>query len=698
MRRLFAFSAPFILAACASSSPPPDPAPSEPVAQPKPAEPPPPPPVAWKDPTTFGTVCKESLARASATRDQLKAPPDAPASAPAEQIGEEEAAPAGDRLTTYNFLINEIDRTANLASLIANTHPEKAVREAAETCERDVQAFINEINLDRAIYDALSAVPADKLDEEAKRFQFKTLREFRRAGVDKDEATREKLKKLHAQMVETGQAFSRNIREGTATIEVDPAELEGLPEDFIKNRKPNDKGKIVLTTDYPDYFPVETYAKREDVRKKLAVAFLNRGHPGNGPLLKKLLELRFEYAKTLGYPTWAEYQAEDKMVASAGAIEKFITEITKIAKPRMDRELKELLARKKKDNKAAKAIEQWDRFYYVDRVRAEKFGFDAQAARPYFEFNRTLDGMFALYGDLFGLKFERVDNVPVWHEKVRAYELYEDGVLIGRFYLDLHPRDGKYSHAAMFPITTGLSGGQLPEAALVCNFPDPSAGAEPALMQHNEVTTMFHEFGHLIHHLLARSSPWVNLSGIRTEWDFVEAPSQLLEEWTWDTAVLQRFAKHHQTNEPIPAEMVEKLRTSSEFGKGTHVMRQVFYTAMSYYFHAKDPAKIDLVAFTKELTKKYSPYPDVQGTHLYAGFGHLEGYSSMYYTYQWSLVLAKDIFTRFEKAGLMDAGTAKEYREKILKVGGARDAKDQVTDFLGRPSSLDAYKKWLEKN
>jgi thimet oligopeptidase len=639
--------------------------------------------VPWKAPASIEGLCKASLSRAAATRDQVKSA---------------KGAEADTTLATYNFLMNELDRTGSLVGLIKEVHPDKAVREAAESCERDLQGFITELTLDRAVFDALSGVPANGLDPQAARFQFKVLREFRRSGVDKDEATREKLKKLRAEMVEVGQNFARSIREGTTKIEVDPAELAGLPDDFIKNKKPDDKGKIVLTTDYPDFFPVQTYAKSEAVRKKLVQEFLNRGYPKNQEQLKKLLDLRYEYAKTLGYPTWAEYQAEDKMIASAAAIEKFIADITKIAKPRMDRELKELLARKKKDDKKAKAIEVWDRFYYVDKVREEKFGFDARAARPYFEFSRTLEGMLQLYSELFGIKIERVTGVPVWHDKVHAYEVSEEGQKIGRFYLDMHPREGKYSHAAMFPIATGLAGGQIPEAALVCNFPDPSAGEGPALMEHSDVVTLFHEFGHLIHHILARSSPWVNLSGISTEWDFVEAPSQLLEEWTWDAKVLQRFAKHVETGEPISEDLVKKLRASAEFGKGTHVMRQVFYTAMSYFLHAKDPAKVDLDAFTKDLVKKYSPYPHIEGTHLYAGFGHLEGYSSMYYTYQWSLVLAKDIFTRFEKAGLLDLATAKEYREKILKVGGSKDAKDQVADFLGRSFSLDAYKKWLEKN
>lgn len=645
-------------------------------AKEEPREPPP----AWGNAESFQRACQERLTSARTVRDAIKAP----------------GAKSAPALEAYNQLLNHLDRIGALASLVKNTHPESAVRELAEGCERELQALVADINLDRGIFDALSAVAEASLDPEAVRFRFKALREFRRAGVDRDDATREKLKKLHADMVQVGQDFDRNIRDGVSSIEVAPGDLAGLPQDFIENHKPNAQGKIVLTTDYPDYFPVVSYAAKEEVRKRLSIAFLNRGFPKNEAALKRLVELRHEYATLLGYPSWAQYIAEDKMVGSAEAIQKFIEEIAKIARPRMTRELKDLLARKQKDVKTSRSIEQWDRFYYVEKVQQEKFGFDSQAARPYFEFTRTLEGMLALYGELFGLRFEKVADAPVWHRSVVTYDVVEDNKRVGRFYLDMHPREGKYNHAAMFPIVTGLSTGQVPEAALVCNFPDPSAGT--ALLEHDKVTTLFHEFGHLIHHLLARSSPWVSLAGISTEWDFVEAPSQLLEEWTWDVNVLQRFAKHHQSGEAIPAELVEKLRTSSEFGKGTHVMRQVFYTALSFFLHARDPKGLQLDPFTREMTKRYSPYPDVRGTHLYAGFGHLEGYSSMYYTYQWSLVLAKDIFTKFEAAGLLDAGTAREYREKILKVGGAKDAKVLVTDFLGRESSLEAYRRWLERN
>jgi thimet oligopeptidase len=673
--------------ACASSqkeAPPPKADPSaEPKTAPAPKTPEGPPPM-WKDASTLAGGCAEKRKSVEEARAALTTPSD-----------EKDDQKTLERMNTLLFAL---DSGIAVSDLMANVHPDKAARESAERCEQDLKQLATEINLDRAVFDTVRAVDAKSLDPEAQRFVEKVLRDFHRAGVDKDEKTRGRLKALQDEMVKVGQEFNRNMREDVRSIELDPKELDGLPDDFIQAHKPNDKGKVVISTNYPDFFPIESYAKSEDVRKRLAVEFLNRASQKNDEVLKKLLELRAEFAKLLGYKSWADYEAEDKMVKSARNIEKLIADLEKIARPRMQKDLKDLIAAKKKQDPKSKAIEVWDRFYWVDRVRSERYGFDAKSVRAYFEFDSVVKGLFQLYGELFGLRFERSSTLPVWHESVLAYEVYSGDKRIGHFYLDFHPREGKYGHAAMFNMTTGLSGGPEPEAALVCNFPDPSKTSGPALMEHGDVRTLFHEFGHLIHHLLAQSSKWVNESGISVEWDFVEAPSQLLEEWVWDPAVLARFAKHYETKQPIPAELVQKMRSADEFGKGTTVMRQLHLTAMSYELHAKDPKKLDLTKFAKEVAKKYSPYPFVPGTHEYDSFGHLEGYSSMYYTYQWSLVIAKDLFTRFAKAGLLDAPTAADYRMKILVPGGTKDAASLVKDFLGRDSNLDAYRAWLERD
>lgn len=599
-------------------------------------------------------------------------------------------------LEPYNRMMFTLDHALGRAGLIANTHPDKAVRTEAEGCEQKLSKLVSAINLDRDLYEAVAAVDTTVLDAGGKRFVEKVLRDFRRSGVDKDAATRKRLEEINEEMVKLGQAFGRAIREGTKTIEVDPKDLAGMPEDFVKAKAPGEDGKVTLSTDYPDFFPIQNYANSEAVRRDLYRAFLNRGYPENEENLKAIIALRKEYAGLLGFDSWAAYMAEDKMVKTAENIDAFIAEITKVARPRMEADLEVLLKRKREDHPKAKAIQVWDRFYYVQKVKKEQYGFDAQAVRPYFEYGAVTQGLMDLYGELFGVRFEKDAEAQPWHASVSAWKMYEGDRLVGQFFLDMHPREGKYQHAAMFPLRTGLEGGAPPMASLVCNFPDPKKSEGPALMEHSQVVTYFHEFGHLVHHLLATGSKWSNQAGINVEWDFVEAPSQLLEEWAWEPTVLARFAKHVETGEPIPAELVQKMRASDEFGKGVHVMRQVFYTALSFYLHTADPEKVDLLAFYKDMQDKYSPYPYVDGTHGYANFGHLNGYSSMYYTYQWSLTLAKDIFTRFRQAGLLDKEVSQAYVDTILRPGGTKDANELVEAFLGRKPNLDAYKTWLE--
>jgi thimet oligopeptidase len=413
----------------------------------------------WTSAEALKASCTENLAGVQKIRDEVKAGKDRT---------------IAGTLETYNRMMQLLDATGGMMGLMGAVHPVKEVRTEAETCERELQKLVADLTLDRDLYDALTAVDITAADDDTKRFSEKLIRDFKRSGVDKDEATRNELKKIYEEMVAIGQNFDRIIREDVRQIEVDPADLEGLPEDFIKGHAPNEKGKVVLTTNYPDFFPVQQYVKKEELRKALMLESIKRGYPENDKNLKRLLELRKEYATKLGYPSWAEYMAEDKMVKSAAAIEKFIEEVAAISRPRMERDLEALRARKAQDGAADPTIQLWDRFYYTELVRKEKYGFDAQAVRPYFEFARVTKGLMDLYGELFGVRFERDTTTPVWHESVLAYQMYTGDDLVGRFYLDMHPRDGKYGHAAMFGMPTGIEGGRVPVASLVCNFPDPS--------------------------------------------------------------------------------------------------------------------------------------------------------------------------------------------------------------------------------
>jgi thimet oligopeptidase len=636
----------------------------------------------WKTAADLTTFCDSTLADSETIRQALKSP-DCPAS-------------FEGTLAPYNQMLMVTDTAMGWASLMFQVHPDETIRTAAGACKQKLAAFGNEVALDKDIYEQIDSVDLSKFDDQTARYVGRILREFRRSGVDKDDATRERLKTIYSSMVELGQTYQKNVLADVRQIEIhDRNILEGLPTDWIAAHTPKeDSAPIIVTTDYPDFIPFQSYCKDEPTRKALYSEFMRRGFPQNEKVLKDLLMLRHEYANILGHSTWASYNAEDKMAKTSERIDSFIRELETIVRPVAKKDLAKLLVRKQKDVPNATEIAVWDRFYYAGKVREEQYQFDARALRPYFPYARVKEGIMALYAELFDIGFERLDDTPVWHEAVEAYALTIDGKRAATFFLDMHPRAGKYKHAAMFGIQTGLQGGRLPMASLVCNFPSPAEGG--GQMEHSQVETFFHEFGHLLHHLLAKDARYTNLGGINVEWDFVEAPSQILEEWAWTTDVLQRFARHVETDEPVPAALIERMRASEEFGKGADIMRQLFYTAYSYYLHAQDPKDLDLEQYSAQIYRDYSPYARLEGGKVFANFGHLIGYSSMYYTYQWSLVIAKDLFTRFQTAGMMDSKTAIDYRRFILEPGGMRDANDLVRDFLGRDYNLDAYKAWLQ--
>lgn len=599
-------------------------------------------------------------------------------------------------LEPYNEMLLLVANLAEQSSLQRNVHPDEAVRKAAEEVEQKTSAFATEVSLNRAVYDAINAVDVSQADPVTQYAIQKMLRDFRRAGVDKSDEVRAQIKRLNEELVKISQEFGANIRKDVRSITLDsPEELDGLPADYVKAHPPGDDGKIRITTDYPDSVPFMQYAKSNDARQRMFMEFRNRGYPANQPVLARLLKTRWELAQILGYPHWADYITEDKMIGSAARAAEFIDKISEIAAKRSEADYQMLLERKQKDFPEATRVENWEASYYETQVKTEHFDFDPQSVRPYFEFNRVRQGLFDLTRRMFGIEYRKVEDVTPWHPDVTVWDVYEGDKKLGRFYLDLFPRENKYKHAACFGVLPGLKGKQLPESALVCNFPDPRKTDGPALMDYKEVETFFHEFGHLLHAIFAGHQPWTNISGINTEWDFVEAPSQMLEEWLANHEVLSLFARHHETNQPIPAEMVANLKRAEDFGKGVWVRNQMFYAAMSLNYYNRDPASFDTTALQAELMTKYSPFAFVDGTHLEYSFGHLDGYSAIYYTYMWSLTIAKDLFSRFEKEGLLNEQVARAYRREVLAPGGGKPAAELVRGFLGRDFDLSAYQAWL---
>jgi thimet oligopeptidase len=333
--------------------------------------------------------------------------------------------------------------------------------------------------------------------------------------------------------------------------------------------------------------------------------------------------------------------------------------------------------------------------YYERLIRATNYQFDAESARAYFPFESVKKGVLDVTSRIFSVTFKRLPKAAVWDPSVEAYEVYENNRLIGRFFLDLHPRPGKFNHAAQFEICAGVKGVQLPQAALVCNFPGGIPG-DPGLMEHGDVTTFFHEFGHLLHTIFGGNQQWESVSGITTEWDFVEAPSQMLEEWAWDPTVLQTFAKNYKTGEPIPVEMVENMRRADKFGRAIDTAYQVFFSAISLDIYDKAPKDVNTDAIVRKEELAYVPFPPMANTHMQASFGHLDGYSAIYYTYMWSLVIAKDLFSQFNHASMLDPTVPTRYRRQVLAPGGTAPAAQLVHSFLNRDFNYTAFENYVK--
>ncbi len=625
----------------------------------------------------FANDCLEGLRRAEALRPEIV----------------KAARTIDETLVRYNQLLTSASASNALAGLMSEVHPDEAIRDVARECEQEVSRFYSDLALDREMYDALSAVDVSGADAETQRFLAHTLRDYRRAGVDKSPETRARLKQIDEELTKLGQQFSKTISEDVRSIEATPDRLSGLPADFIASH-PVEGGKVRITTDYPDYNPFMTYATDDELRRQLYIAFRSRGDQGNERVLRDILELRAEKSALLGFANWADYITADKMIGSGERASEFIEKVWSLAAPRAERDYKELLAQLKKTDPGATAVADWQKVWLENAVKREAYEVDASETRQYFPYDRVLAGLLDITADIFELTYVRLPDAVVWHPTVLAYDVMRGDTKLGRIFLDMHPREGKYKHAAQFPLKDGVRGVQLPEGVLVCNFPQPTAN-DPALMEHDDVVTMFHEFGHLMHHVLGGHQRWITQSGVATEWDFVEAPSQMFEEWAWRHDTLARFARHYSSGEVIPQDLVDKMRKADKFGLGTATVQQIFYAAISLGFHRADPGKLDQLAEVQRLQKKYTPFAYVPGTKFHASFGHLVGYSAMYYTYQWSLVIAKDLLTPFETTGLMARDVTCAYRDKVLVPGGSRDAAELVRNFLGREYDFGAYERFL---
>ncbi|HEY2512521.1 MAG TPA: M3 family metallopeptidase [Polyangiaceae bacterium] len=638
-------------------------------------------------------LCDDHLGRARAILDESRALEGTPTSGLTYE----------KTIGRFDDAITEVSDAEQFPFLMAVAHPDKAVRDAAKECEPKVEQLTTPLYMDAhiaAVLKAFAGTDAGKaLTGEKARLLHDTLRDFRRNGLELAPEKQAQLSALNKEITELGQNFTQNIAGSTGKVKFTPKQLDGLPPDYIA-KHPVVDGKVEISTDYPDFFPFVTYAKDRKAALELYVLFTNRGGDANVKILERLLDLRSQKAKLLGYATWADYTTETRMAKSAKEVNAFLAQVRAAVKEPAQHEFKEFAQEHAAlGGKATDPIPPSDRYFLEDRLRNKKYSFDAKELANYFEVGTVTQGLLDVTAAMYGIEYREVP-AAAWHPDVRAFEVYADGKMLGKFYLDLYPRADKFKHAAMFPIRSAkrLPDGtyQLPMAVLECNFPHPAAkpGDPPGLMEHTDVVTFFHEFGHVLHHVLTRSE-LATFSGTNTARDFVEAPSQMFEEWAWDRSVLDRFARHHATGAKIPDSLFASMQKARSFGRALATQRQLFLASLDFEYHSRAPG-FDTTKLVTEIQKANDPFAYVPGTHFQSSFGHLVGYDAGYYGYQWALSLSRDVLTRFKKEGLMNPTTARAWRDEVLAKGGGEDEKAMVTHFLGREPNENAYVQFLK--
>jgi len=600
-------------------------------------------------------------------------------------------------LRPFDNAQNELGVAGSEAYLMFAVAPQKDVRDAGQALAQQVQQANTVLYLNPDVYRALAAVDISSADPATRHYMERTLLEYRLAGVDKDAATRAEVKKKQDHITEAALKFGRNVQENPNHIVVkDKSELAGLPADFIAAHAPSADGSITLSTDETDFTPVITYATSEDLRKRMYLAYNTRAYPTNKEILLDVLKTRYELAKILAYPSYADLATADQMIGTAANMKTFLNEVDAASRPASRREYDLLLAFAKQKQPGITAIPPYGRFYWFDQYARTTFNFDSQSVRPYFTYDRVQQGILDTASKLFHVSFKAAPDIAVWDPSVSAWNVFDGDQLVGRVYLDMHPRDGKDKWFSSSPVVPGIKGRQLPEGVLICNFAGGKPG-DPGLMQYDDVVTFFHEFGHLMHNILGGQQSWSGITGFSTETDFVEAPSQMLEEFFRDPAILRAFARHYQTNEVLPLDLIDRMNRASAFGRAGWVQGQLFYSTYSVELHDRAPDAIDLDAMLRNNYTRFYPYPFVDGNRMYSAFTHLMGYTSNYYTYVLDKVIAVDFFSQFDKNNLLGGEAAMRYRKAVLEPGGSKPGTELVRSFLGRPQNLEAFKLWMDE-
>jgi thimet oligopeptidase len=643
---------------------------------------------AWKggnDPAKFESWINQRLAAEKAAIDKL--------------LAVSGACTVENTLRPFDDAQNQLAIAGNNAYLLFSLGDTAPLRDKAQAMESVVASAQTDLGLNQKVYRRLASIPAPANNPATRHYLERTLLEYRLAGVDKDDATRDQIRALQDRITALSLTFVRNISDGTLKIAASKAELDGLPDDFIAKHPPAADGTYILTTDEPDVVPVLAFANSAELRKRTFLTYSQRAYPKNVQVLHDLLTARQQLATILGYPHFADLYSADQMTGSVANITALLDQVDAASRDIDKREYAQLLQFARQRNPGLTGLSEADRYYWSEQFRRANFAFDAQSVRPYFPYRQVQAGILKTAARLFHIEFTPVPDAQVWDPAVSTFDVFDAArpgqrPLIGRIYLDMHPREGKDKWFSSAPVIPGIRARQLPEGALLCNFPGGGAG-DPGLMEFNDVVTFFHEFGHLMHHILGSQGEWSGTGGFNTEGDFIEAPSQMLEEMFHNPAILASFARHYQTGETIPASLIANMNRASAFGRAGWLQTQLVYSSFSLQLYNQAPAALDFDDLWTAARTRYRPYTALPGNRSYASFTHLTGYASNYYTYLLDKVIALDFFAQFDRKNLLDGPTAMRYRRSVLEPGASKPATELVRDFLGRPQNFVAIKSWM---
>jgi len=589
----------------------------------------------------------------------------------------------------------------------AETSPEiqNNVREASPL----LTEFSNDISLNPELFKRVKAVWEQmdhlKLDQESKMLLDNTYKGFARNGANLDEKDKERFREINKELSQLSISFSENVLHETneyALHITQESDLTGLP-DFAKEAAKataasQQKEGWIITLQAPSYLPFMQYAENRELRKELFMAFNSRGYLGNKndnqENVYQIVKLRYEKARLLGYKTWADYILEERMADSVKIVEDFLADIRQYAEPAAAKELEELTIYARNNGFQDEKLQRWDVSYYSEKLKKEKFAINDELLKPYFKLENVLEGIFTLADKLYGITFKENPDIAGWHDEVKTFEVFdENGELLSVWYGDYFPRTGKRAGAWNNTIQSQWieNGVEFrPHVVNVCNFSRPTE-TKPSLLTFNEVTTLFHEFGHALHAMLAKGK-YSSLSGTSVAWDFVELPSQIMENFAAEPEVLKLFARHYETGELIPDEYIRKIKDSSNFMAGLGNIRQLGLGTIDMKWHSKAPDNESIEEFEAKNDTGATVYPKVEGISVSTAFSHIfsGGYSAGYYSYKWSEVLDADAFELFKEKGIFNKEVAESFRDNILSKGGSEKPMELYRKFRGRAPRAEA--------